>query len=156
MKNKLLLLCLLLSLTSCSTNNKTETNKEQIAQEEANTKPEKTKKISHPQFNDFSFQLVKEISEDGYGEVIFKNNSNYSIKYIKFYLQDKEGIENIITTSNSLLAQETSKNTTIYFSKGSKKIEDYTPLWLEFNYLDEEKNEHIIRYDYKLDTYEEY
>lgn len=141
MKNKKIFLVIIISLllTSC-----------------LSTKKNSLEENNHPKYNEFSYELVEKINSDGYGKVTITNNSNFPVKYVKYNLKDKDGNENIISTSNSLLPGEISSKSTIYFDKGSHDVNEYAILWFETTYLDDNKDSHTIRYDYKLDVYTEF
>lgn len=116
-----------------------------------------TQETDYPPYSDFEIQVTEPVDETGYGKFRAVNNSKYSVLHVKQLLRRaSDEAEVLPCAAESLLPGETSPEFVLFSEEPNIDLADYTPIWLEIGYLDEDKNEHIYRYDYKLDRYEFY
>ena len=115
-----------------------------------------TQDADYPLYSDFDVKITEPIDASGYGKFTATNNSGYATVYVKQLLRKADGVEIVLTTTESLLPGETSPAATFICDTPGADAAEFTPIWLEVKYLDADKTEHSYRYDYKLDQYDHF
>lgn len=110
----------------------------------------------YPLYSDFDVKITEPVDVSGYGKFTATNNSKYATVYVKELLRKADGVEIVLTTTESLLPGETSPAATFICDTPGAEAAEFTPIWLEVKYLDADKTEHSYRYDYKLDQYDHF
>lgn len=158
MKKKILLLAVLMTATLVGCGGKDTPAAADPASTPASAPAESAAQdADYPPYSDFEIQVTEPVDETGYGKFRAVNNSKYSVLHVKQLLRRaSDEAEVLPCAAESLLPGETSPEFVLFSEEPNIDLADYTPVWLEIGYLDEDKNEHIYRYDYKLDRYEFY
>lgn len=155
MKKRLLILGLIMVLTLTACSGGKEAKKKDVST--INKKSEEVKKDEkkdHPMYDEFEFTITEE-PVDNYGKFEVTNNSEFSIEYVKLLYGNDENESYMLMNSDSMLPGDTISEKQ-FMVDSVEAYREYNPKWMEVGYIDESKESHMYRYDYKLEKYDYY
>ncbi len=156
MKKKILLLAVLVTATLVGCGGKDTPAAADPASKASAPAESAAQDADYPLYSDFDLKITEPVDASGYGKFTATNNSSYATVYVKELLRKADGVEIVLTTTESLLPGETSPAATFLCDTPGAEAAEFTPIWLEVKYLDADKGEHSYRYDYKLDQYDHF
>ena len=116
-------------------------------------KTEVTEKEKAPEiYNDLEFEYF--IEDDGFMDMVFKNNSEYAISEAMFTVKFKDNDKQTYFTNYTTVLPGEKSSRMNSFSPESKKIDDIEILKVNFTIKDKQGNERYIEYDNKLKIHE--
>ena len=154
---KILLLALLTSTLLFTACGKEETNN--IGSQNNQNRIENAIEQGFPAIEDFKLEITQPLELQGeayYGKFRLSNNSKFNIKSWKTLYRNDNEEEVILVVAETLTPGEVSVEQNMFSSEGSVDIENSKPVWAEVMYVDENGKEDYYKYDYKLNSYEEY
>lgn len=154
---KLLLLALLTSTLLFTACGKEETNN--IGSKNNQNRIENAVEQGFPAIEDLKLEITQPLELQGgayYGKFRLSNNSKFNIKSWKTLYRNDSEEEVILVVAETLTPGEVSVEQNMFSSEGAVDIENSKPIWAVVMYVDENGEENYYKYDYKLESYENY
>lgn len=157
---KILIITLLSStllLTACA--KEVKESKNTTSNNLVTNKIEKNSKVEFPTIEDFKIEITEPLELSGeayYGKFRLSNNSKFNIKSWQTLYRNEQEEEVILTIVETLTPGETSVEETIFSDEGNIDIYNSKPIYTEVVYIDSDGEENYYKYDYKLESYENY